>query len=47
MGIGDYLILAVLAQLFYLIREVTRLKTLLNGLKGRCPYLRGDISGET
>jgi len=46
MDIGDYLILAVLAQLFYLIREVTRLKTLLNGLKGRCPYLKGDRNDE-
>jgi len=48
MNLADYLILAVIAQVFWLTRKVTRLNTLMSGLRSKCPFLtpkedqRGD-----
>lgn len=38
---GDGFMIIIFAQLLYVIRDVYKVKTTLNGLKGRCPLMGG------
>lgn len=40
MNLADYLILAVIAQLFWVIRKVTTLNSVQSVLRRKCPLLK-------
>jgi len=46
MNLADYLILAVIAQLFWLTRKVTKANTVINTLRSRCPFLSPEEKEE-